>query len=154
VAITHIGHTWLLNYIRDSAVAGQALKGTAKKAVALTEEQHTRLTGFLRMRWSDQYECPKVLDIKPQHGYQSRVVRDGFLAEDYVEWLVAGCSDVAEVRAEPDGSRPYLIVPDVKDRWAKTFNLVIPITSDAHGYVHVFDVIPKGLPPRNKKTAP
>jgi hypothetical protein len=31
----------------------------------------------------------------------------------------------------------------------------VPITSDAFGYVHVFDVIPKGLPPRrHKKTAP
>lgn len=154
MAITHIGHTWLLNYIRDAAALGGAPKGTAKKAVVLTAAQQAGLTGLLRALWNEQYQCPAILDIKPQHGYRSRVFKDSYLPEDFVEWLVAGCSDVAEVGSQEETGRPMLIVRGVQGRWAKPFDIIVPVRSDALGYVHIDDVIPKGLPPRQKKAAP
>ena len=149
MAITRFAHRWLQDYVREAQRTGVAPKGTAKEAVILTARQRAGLTALLKVQWGAHYVCPAVLDIKPQHGYQSRVERDGFPVDDYIEWLVAGCSDIAEVAAQPNG-RPYLVVRDVRGRWATSFDLIVPITSDHFGYVHVFDVIPKGLPPRRQ----
>jgi hypothetical protein len=131
-----------------------AHNATAKAAILLTARQHAGVSEHLAAYWGRPYVCPPVLDLKPLHGYRSRVEKDGFRPEEFVEWLVAGCSDVADVAVQPNG-RPYLIVRDISDGWPTTFDLVVPITSDHFGYVHVFDVIPKGLPARrHKKTAP
>lgn len=46
--------------------------------------------------------------------------------------------------------RPHLLVSGVIDG-PNTFDIVVPIRSDALGYVHIDDVIPKGLPGRNKR---
>lgn len=158
MAITPFAHQWLQRYVADAQASGCAHKATAKGAVVLTPVQHRDLQRALKALWGSQYDCPPTLDIKPQHGYRSRIDKDGFLPDDYVEWLVAGCSDVAELAVQANG-RPFLLVPDIMGRWTKPFDLVVPVTSDAFGYVHVFDVIPKGLPGpkkvrRNKKTAP
>ncbi|NUS60929.1 MAG: hypothetical protein HOQ01_08275 [Lysobacter sp.] len=159
MAITEDAQRWLMRYVEHAAVSGVAHNATAKQAVALTCLQQAHLTRHLTAYWGKPYECPRVLDLKPRHGYASRVLKDGFAPVDFVEWLVAGCSDVAEVRVQGNG-RPYLIVPAMDGRWSCNFDLIVPITSDAFGYVHVFDVIPKGLPAqkqekrRHKKTAP
>ena len=148
-----------MRYVEHAALSGVPQNATAKQAVALTCLQQAQLTRHLTAYWGRPYECPRVLDLKPRHGYASRVLKDGFDPTDFVEWLVAGCSDVAEVAVQPNG-RPFLIVPAMEGRWPCRFDLVVPITSDAFGYVHVFDVIPKGLPARrrvkrgHKKTAP
>jgi len=155
LAITPIAHQWLLNYVAEAAKLGAPPKGTSKKAVILTARQKDDLTPLLRLQWNNpKYTCPPEMDIKPQHGYISRVTKDGFLPEDYIEWLVAGCSDLAIVTTDPRSGRPNLTLASVKGRWTQTFDIVVPITSDALGYVHIYDVIPKGLPPRQKKTAP
>ncbi|MCC8364144.1 hypothetical protein LK996_13785 [Lysobacter sp. A6] len=159
MAITADAHRWLLRYVEHVAVSGVPQNATAKQAVALTRLQQAHLTRHLTAYWGKPYECPRVLDLKPRHGYASRVLKDGFDPTDFVEWLVAGCSDVAEVAVQENG-RPFLILPAVDARWSCDFELIVPITSDAFGYVHVFDVIPKGLPARkceqrgHKKTAP
>lgn len=94
-----------------------------------------------------------LLDIKPQHGYRSRVLKDGFAGSQYVEWLVAGCSDVAEVSTDSVG-RPNLIVRPVEDGRQVAYDILVPIRSNQDGRVHIDDVIPKGLPARQKKAAP
>ena len=154
MVMTPDAHRWLLHYVEQARASGLPHRATAKAAVALTVRQHAQLEARLKAYWGAHYACPAVLDLKPEHGYRSRVDKDGFTPDDYVEWLVAGCSDVADVATQPNG-RPYLFVCDVHDGWDRPFDLIVPITSDHFGYVHVFDVIPKGLPARrHKKTAP
>jgi hypothetical protein len=147
VAITRDAHRWLQHYVEQVRSSGTAHRATAKEAVILTHRQRAEITLRLEHYWGRTYTCPAALDLKPQHGYRSRVEKDGFLPEEYIEWIVAGCSDVAEIEAQPNG-RPYLLVRDVRDGWATPFDLIVPVTSDAFGYVHLFDVIPKGLAPR------
>ncbi|MBO9748934.1 MULTISPECIES: hypothetical protein [Xanthomonas] len=140
-------HKELIRYI--SSAGGQPPRQTIRKAIILTSQQQSDLTTALRQLWGSQtYVCALQLDLKPQHGYNSRVLKDGFSGAKYVEWLVAGCSDTAVVGVEKNG-RPHLLVPGVIDG-LNTFDIVVPIRSDALGYVHIDDVIPKGLPSRNK----
>jgi hypothetical protein len=156
VAITRDATHWLRMYVEQALRSGVAHRATAKEAVALTRQQHADLEASLRVFWARPYPCPRVLDLKPQHGYRSRVEKDGFHADEFVRWLVAGCSDVAEVATQSNG-RPYLVLRSVQEAGKGDFDLIGPITSDQLGYVHVFDVIPKGLPARrspNKKQPP
>lgn len=123
-------------------------------AVILTHVQQDGLTKALTEFWRRKYICPRILDIKPKHGYESRVIKDGYSGDQYVEWLVAGCSDVAVVDTNDHRGRARLAIYGVEDHHSVTYDILIPIASDAHGRVHVFDVIPRGLNPRQKKTAP
>ena len=67
---------------------------------------------------------------------------------------MTGCSDVAEVETDATG-RPRLVIKRVMDEARNVqFDIHVPIGSDTRGFVHVFDVIPRGLAPRQKKTAP
>lgn len=152
MAITRFAHRWLQDFVAEAHASGRLPRGTARNAVVLTGVQHAKLAALLKAQWGSHYACPLAVDIKPQHGYRSRVERDGFLPDDYVEWLVLGCSDVAEVASQEDG-RPYLVVRNVRDRWAQTFDLVVPVTSDVFGSVHIPGVIPKGLPGRRSSKA-
>lgn len=153
MAITASGQKALANYSRESKRRGQAFKFTISGAVVLTDAQRQGLSGVLSEFWGRTYDCPAVLDIKPQHGYRSRVEKDGYAVEDFVLWLVAGCSDVAEVSADPSG-RPRLVVRNMADDKGRDYTLIVIVSSDAHGHVHINDVIPKGLPPKHKKTDP
>lgn len=143
-------HKQLIRYVE--AVSGEPNKETIRGAVLLTEDQRASLEFILRKLWGrTDYRCPLNLDVKPQHGYRSRVLKDGFTAEKYAEWLVAGCSDTATVGTDANG-RPHLLVAGTVDG-NHVYDIVVPIRSDASGYVHVDDVIPKGLPPKSKARA-
>lgn len=153
MALTVAAHKALTMYVERADIDGPA-KQTIVRAVALTLAQKQAAELILREYWGQpSYACPSILDLKPQHGYRSRVQKDNYPSPRYVEWLVAGCADVAAVRADPSG-RPQLLVAGVEDETGHTYDLLVPIRSDVHGYVHIDDVIPKGLPPRQKKTAP
>lgn len=150
MAITASAQKALERYSTDAKALGRAIKYTIASAVNLTEAQRRDLTDILTHFWGKPYECPAVLDIKPQHGFQSRVEKDGYAVEDFVLWFVAGCSDVAVAGTDGTG-RPRLVVDNLTDDKGRTYSLVVIISCDAHGHVHINDVIPKGLPPRHKK---
>lgn len=152
MAITPGGLRKLEEYIEACKQAGGAVPRNIARAVALTEEQRAALTAILTAYWRKSYACPALLDIKPQHGYQSRVGKDGYDPADYLLWLVTGCSDVAAATTDPTG-RPRLEIKALNDDKGRTYDLVVIVSCDARGNVHINDVIPKGLPPQ-KKTAP
>jgi hypothetical protein len=140
-------------YIAQAGAAGAPHKLTIRQAVILTEAQRAEISALLAGVWKREMVCPLMLDLKPQHGYQSRVLKDGFTAEQYAEWLTIGCADVAEVSTDANG-RPNLIVRAVVDHHSISYDVLVPIRSDAFGNVHVDDVIPRGLRPKQKKTVP
>ena len=144
-------HRQLLRYAHDAAAKADPHKLTITGAVVLTDGQHAAILKILRDFWSQgEYTFPKSLDVKPRHGFRSRVRKDGFSPDQYVEWLVAGCSDIADVRTDERG-RPSLIVSHVQDENRIVYDLLVPIRSAQRGYVHIDDVIPKGLPPKKKQ---
>lgn len=147
MAITADAHKALERYVQDCKRAKKALRWSIDKAVVLTQPQRDGLTAILTEFWARDYACPAVLDLKPQHGYQSRAIKDGYSGEDLVLWFVAGCSDVAQPQTDPSG-RPRLVVSGLNDDKGRSYDLIVIISCDAHGYVHINDVIPKGLPPR------
>lgn len=140
-------------YIAQAAAAGKPHKLTIRQAIILTEEQRSEISILLAGVWKREMPCPLMLDLKPQHGFQSRVLKDGFTGEQYAEWLAIGCADVAEVSTDANG-RPNLIVRAVVDHHAISYDVLVPVRSDSFGRVHIDDVIPRGLPSRQKKTVP
>lgn len=155
MALTTDAHRALLLYVSQAREQDEPHKATIHKAVILTAGQRDKIAAILSAFWGTEYRCPPELDLKPQHGYRSRVIKDGFSAERYVEWLVLGCSDVAQV-AQDDRGRPHLAIACVKEKDTPggSYTLQVPIRSTAGGYTHVDDVIPKGLKPKQKKAAP
>lgn len=125
-------------------------KEKIRNAVILTPSQRLGVSAKLSSFWNRAIECPLQLDLVPQHGFRSRVLKDGFSPEQFAEWLVVGCSDVASVGQDPVG-RPFLIVPATTDPQGHTYDVVVPIRSDATGHVHIDDVIPKGLAGKKKQ---
>ncbi|MDI9334620.1 MAG: hypothetical protein QM533_09615 [Cytophagales bacterium] len=133
------------------ADAGMLGKDTIYKAVVLTAAQKVKITDFLRTLWQDnKYICPEILDLKPRHGYESRVLKDGFSSAQYAEWLAFGCSDVAEVSID-ERKRPRLHGTLMLDFSGQNYHLLVPIRSDIKGVVYVDDVIPKGLSAGSRK---
>ncbi|HEY4292483.1 hypothetical protein [Luteibacter sp.] len=149
MALTPSAAKALASYCVQASEAGDPPRATIKGAVVLTIEQQEGITYYLSAFWAGDVKCPIVLDLKPQHGYRSRVLKDGFTGDQYAEWLAVGCSDVAEVSADRNG-RPNLIVRAVDDGRRVTYDVMVPIRSTQDGYVHIDDVIPLGLPGKTK----
>jgi len=143
VALNPVAYRALLNYIAEvpKQPTGRPHTVTVKDAVVLTTVQQKTLETVLTAYWGKPYPCPLLLDIKPRHGYESRVLKDGYPPMKYLEWLTAGCSDVAIASADTKG-RPRLLIP-VTDEMGQ-YRILVPLRSDTFG-VHVDDVIPLGL---------
>ena len=135
----------LINYVETAIELDGAGKQTIREAVALTDVQRSAIAAALSTWWNRIYVCPVLIDVKPQHAFNSRIRKDRFPAEDLIDWLVLGCSDTAVVECDERG-RPRLAVNDVVDEQNRNYDLFVPIRSDANGYVYIDDVIPKGLP--------
>jgi hypothetical protein len=152
MAITTVGRRVLYEYVARVQVSGKLEKLTIAGAVKLTPQQQVEIQNCLVSMWKrPDYVCPPTLPLKPDHGFNSRVFKDGFSGQQYSEWLIAGCSDAAVVRADPDGMRIHLSFGPIGDYPNITYTLVVPIHSDSHGRVHIDDVIPRGLPAGAKK---
>jgi hypothetical protein len=146
MAITTAARRVLHEYVTRIQTCGKLEKLTIVDAVRLTPPQHADLQNLLVKMWNrPNYICPKNLALKPKHGYSSRVLRDGFSARQYLEWLEYGCSDAAIVGSEPDGTRMHLAIGPMDDFPNITYRLIVPVHSDSNGSVHIDDVIPKGL---------
>lgn len=152
MAMTPDAHKALTRYCDWAAQTGPP-NDTIFATVRLTLEQQQALARALTAHWGRQYACPREIDLKPRHGYESRCMKDGFSKERYIEWLVAGCSDTALIDTDHVG-RPRLVIRHVQDESSCTYDFVVPINSDTHGRVHIGGVIPSGRPARQKKTAP
>lgn len=151
MALTSSGKKALRSYIARAQATGQPEKLNIAGAVKLTQTQRTELQQILVQLWKNpNYLCPAILPIKPQHGYKSRVFKDGFPADQFGVWLEFGCSDLAAVGEDSSG-RPRLTLGPRRDYPNHEYNLVVPIRSDFHGSVYVDDVIPQGLPAGTKK---
>lgn len=138
-------HKALTRYVDRVLKTGVVHRDTIRDAVILTDIQRVAISVALEALWGRAYPCPLLLSVKPDHGYRSRVIGDGFTPEQYVEWLVLGCSDAAEVKVEDGTGRPYLLVADVVDHRNVRYDVIVPIRSDALGFVHIDGMIPKGL---------
>ena len=135
----------LIRYVETAVELDGADKQTIRDAIVLTDTQRSAITAALSAWWNRIYRCPVLVDVKPQHAFNSRIGKDGFSAEDLIDWLVLGCSDAAVVERDERG-RPRLAVNDVVDERNRNYDLIVPIRSDTNGYVYVDDVIPRGLP--------
>ena len=153
MAITPSAVKALQAYVARADAAGEPHKETIFSAVVLTDDQRAEISVLLAGFWKKPMDCPALVDLKPHHGYRSRVLKDGFTGAEYAEWLVAGCSDVAEVSTDAIG-RPNLIVRAVDDGRRVVYDILVPVRSNQDGHVHIDDVIPKGLPARQKKSSP
>ena len=152
MALTTVGKRVLGEYVARVQASGKLEKLTINGAVKLTPVQQADLQRLLIGLWKrPDYICPPVLPLKPDHGYNSRVMKDGFTGQQYMDWLEAGCSDAAVAGADADGYRIHLGFGPMGDYPNITYRLVVPIHSDSHGRVHVDDVIPKGLPAGTQK---
>lgn len=152
MAITTAARRVLYEYLTRVQTSGKLEKLTIADAVRLTPRQHADLQKLLVKFWKrPDYTCPKDLALKPKHGYNSRVLQDGFSAQQYAEWLEAGCSDAAIVGSDPNGTRIHLAFGPMDDYPNITYRLVVPVHSDSNGSVHIDDVIPKGLSAGAKK---
>jgi len=150
VALTPSAHAALLWYVEQAQRTGP-FKHSIQKAIVLTEVQRQEASAILTAFWGRQFECPLLLDLRPMHGYESRILKDGFWPERYVEWLVIGCADVAEIGADYRG-RPNLRVRGVEEPTTSAiFDVLVPLRSTSEGVVLVDDVIPQGLDAPKKK---
>jgi hypothetical protein len=144
MALTPQAFVALKKYIAraDSGMVG---KNTIYKAVVLTANQRSEITQHLQTLWNNSdYQCPEVIDLKPRHGYESRVVKDRFQSAQYAQWLQDGCSDIATVGVD-DRERPRLETALFLDFVGCGYHIHVPIRSDANGVVYIDGVIPKGL---------
>ncbi|WP_332852155.1 hypothetical protein [Duganella sp. S19_KUP01_CR8] len=152
MAMTAAAERVLREYVRRAQTEGELEKLTITNAVRLTPQQQETLKFLLAALWDKQdYQCPAVLPLKPNHGYQSRVLKDGYTGQQFIDWLVIGCSDAATASAATDGTRVHLGSGPMQDATSRTYNLIVPIRSDIHGSVYIDDVIPKGLPAIRRK---
>lgn len=146
MALTTVGRRLLYEYVARVQAKGKLEKVTIANAVRLTPQQQTDLQNLLMQMWNQpDYICPQNLALKPRHGYNSRVLHDGFSGQQYAEWLEAGCSDAAIVGSDSYGNRIHLAFGPMEDFPNITYNLIVPVHSDCNGSVHINDVIPKGL---------
>jgi hypothetical protein len=146
MAITTVGRRVLNEYVARVQSTGKLEKLTIANAVSLTPKQQSDLQNLLVNMWDrPDYICPKNLALKPRHGYNSRVLQDGFTGQQYAEWLELGCSDAAIVASDAYGKRIHLAFGPMGDYPNITYNLIVPVHSDSNGSVHIDDVIPKGL---------
>lgn len=152
MAILPGGQRALREYLaRTKASGGEAKKEVIRRAVQLTPVQQAGLQAILQAVWrNDDYICPPILDIRPKHGWDSRVVKDGFAPEQYGEWLELACTDLALVGTDANG-RPRLYFGPNIDFPNYSYTLITPVTSDALGTVYIGDVYPSGLPAGAKK---
>ena len=145
------GRRALREYLARTKSSGELKKQTIARAVQLTQVQQAELQAVLQKLWSNvACTCPYHLDIRPKHGYESRVIKDSYTAEQYGDWLELACSDLAVVGTDSNG-RPRLCFGPNTDFPNYTYTLVAPVTSDALCNVHISDVIPSGLPPGTTK---
>lgn len=152
MALTKGGSKALSQYFERTQASDKVEKFTIKAAVELTPKQQTDIQAILGVLWAlASCACPLVLDLKPHHGYASRVIKDCFSAAQYGRWLELGCSDSATVGQDANG-RPRLVYAAMIDYPGYRYNIMVPIRSDARGAVHIDDVIPAGLPAGALKT--
>jgi hypothetical protein len=145
VGLTAQGSRALRDYLDDAFRHGPG-KRKIYAAVELTPTQAAAVERALQRYWNYAgYRCPARLSLKPLHGFESRVSRDGFSAGQYGAWLELGCSDRAVVACDFAG-RPFLFTTGMVAT-GTLYDLVVPIRSDVRGNVWIDDVIPKGLWP-------
>jgi hypothetical protein len=150
LGITPQGARALRDYIEQARVQGPS-KRKLYAAVALTGAQRAATVEALRRLWRNpNFVCPAQLALKPLHGYESRVLKDGFTSAQYCAWLMIGCADAAVVKCDRSG-RPFLFTTGMVDVTERVYDLIVPIRSDSKGNVSIDDVIPKGLAPRTRK---
>lgn len=149
MAITSTAYTALLQYCAEAKALSSPHRATIRGAVVLTGSQQQRIAQVLSALWDKAMPCPFLLDLKPQHGYQSRVHKDGFGGEQYAEWLAVGCADVAAVGTDKRG-RPHLIVNGINDGRGTIYDIMVPVRSTTEGVVYIDDVIPLGLPAKKR----
>jgi hypothetical protein len=152
LALSPFAHKALTLYIEQVAISRVPHKSTIAQAVALTHGQRLEISALLSSFWGREIRCPAILDMKPQHGYQSRVLKDGFQPDQFLEWIVIGCSDTAEVSTDFRG-RPNLVVHAVQDKYAVVYDVLIhPID---HRWLHPYRRRhPQGPSSQAKKNSP
>ncbi len=138
---------YLVQLLQGYEKSGPTAK-TLHKAIELTPSQQNGLEGAFSQQWGKQYPVPGAIDLKPKHGYESRVLKDGFSSSDYVKWLENGAADEATVTVDRLG-RPALTNQFVDPTRGTSYSVRIPIRSDSSGAVYADDVIP-AIKPQTK----
>lgn len=146
--LTGAGKQALIDILKKYEQLGASSK-TIKNAVDLTSSQQNALASALSQQWGRQYTVPSSIDLKPKHGYESRIGKDGFSSTDYLNWLEKGLADEATVTIDKNG-RAALQNTFVDPVRNNSYAVKVPIRGDALGAVYGDDVIPIGLFPPKK----
>lgn len=148
-ALNDSGKNALSVLLRQYEESG-AKPASISNAIDLTEPQRKALAEALAAQWGREFPVPSSIGLKPKHGYESRVLKDGYSADDYRRWLISAAEDGATLGVDYMG-RPGLLNEFVDPVRNNSYQVKMPIRSDSAGQVYADDVIPMGLKPPKKK---
>ncbi len=117
---------------------------TIREAIDLTPQQRTQIESHLSEQFGRHMPVPSSIDLKPRHGYESRVLKDGFSSDDLLRWFVAGADDSAKVVTGARG-RIGLLGRDPGTATSRPADVRLTVRGDAFGNVYADDVIPEGV---------
>lgn len=133
---------------------GETKPRTIRDAIELTPAQRAGVAQGLQAQWGKPVEVPASLDLKPLHGFTSRVIQDDYSVDDLLRWYVSGADDAAIPRfgANAIGRQQTGLVNRYSDpARGKEYEVTLPVHSDAFGRVWTDSVIPDIPPNRPKK---
>lgn len=132
-------HAILQEYERTGPTAR-----SISNAIDLTPQQREGIAKILSEQFGRPIPVPPSIALKPRHGYESRVLKDGFTTEDLLRWFVAGSDDSAAAVADRRG-RAGLLGRDAGTSTKIPANVRLTVRGDALGNVYADDVIPEKI---------
>ena len=124
---------------------GSRRSETIRDAINLTPEQRSELSAVLAQRWGRPFDVPASIPLKPLHGFESRVEKQGFSPQELRDWYVSAAADDARVTTAHRSGQPALTNRYFDEARGRSYDVNLPIVSDALGNVYGDGVIPKGI---------
>lgn len=134
-----------LEQLIDRFMDGSRRSETIRNAIDLTPQQQADLRSVLTERWGKPYDVPASLPLKPLHGFESRVEKQGFTPEELRNWYVSAAADEARVSTAHRSGQPALTNRYFDATRGTEYDVNLPIVSDALGNIYGNGVIPKGV---------
>ena len=138
-----------------------SLKKAAKKWEK-GDKKNPKITGFLKLTFQQRNELKKHLDYlwnggwshqvpelipgKLRHGYESRVQKDGFTIDQFIEWIRIAGSDTAQATIKLTLPKMVGLRANYTNKiTGKNYPVTLTIKTDVFGSIHVDSVIPEGV---------
>jgi hypothetical protein len=113
----------------------------------LTGKQQSDLKRHLDQNWDPKYrhEVPRFIPAKLKHGYDSRVVRNKFSTDQFIDWIKAAGSDKAIIGSTEKPKKVGLKSDYTNPKTGKTYPVILTIDASSAGNFLVTSVIPVGV---------